>query len=439
MAHAAASVPPAAAAGQGSASRENGRDANGSYPSDEEILGIDSPGAAQPGNKEGVGAASTVRGSAATDGQGDATAGEPQSAETGELTQASPRQGEESRQDAGATAREAPPEWLAPLLTDAKTGPALKSLWETQQAYRELFPTVAEARTLKQLLPGGAEDAKNLLARTDEVNRLDAAYFSGDARAQGMLAEHLLRDNPRAFQTMLRQSAAVLAARDPQAFQHFAEALASHARAAAGQEGGLKPAAIPPESELQRQRAELARERGEMDRERNEFRAAQFTSFQQSANDAVVHQVRQTIEQAIGAALPAGTPDGARQRIAEDIFLEMHSTLQNDPALTRQVAGLLAPPQADGGWRFDEATRQQVVNLIFGRAKSLLPAVAKRVVNDWTTSVLSANREKLAREQSASSRVDITGGGAPQRVGKRSLTPRDIDYGKTSDEQLLEM
>ena len=80
-----------------------------------------------------------------------------------------------------------------------------------------------------------------------------------------------------------------------------------------------------------------------------------------------------------------------------------------------------------------------MVGLIFSRAKSLLPGVAKRVVNDWTTSVLSANREKTARQQAAAGRVDIAGGGAPESVGKRTLQPRDIDYTKTSDDQILSM
>jgi len=433
----------AALAGQGSAYRENGRDANGAYPSDEEILGMDSAGSPAVGAEQGGDAAAT-RG-AATDRRGDATSGDPRQTGTDDGEALSlPRR---TQDDAGtksesvqSTASAPPaPEWLAAHFADAQSGVEAQRLWETHQAYREIFPTVAEARAVKELFPGGAVEAKQLAAQSQDINRLDAAYFSAEPGAQAQLAEHLLRDNPRAFQAMLRQSAEVLARRDPQGFQQLAEQLANHSREigrgaggtqdAAARAAGTQPGATPAVADIARQRQQLEQERGE-------FRATQFASFQQSANDAVVGQVRQSIVETIGGALPEGVPEGARKRIAEDVFLEIHTTLQSDPALTRQVAGLLS---AGGGWQFDDATRQQVISLIFSRAKSLLPGVAKRVVNDWTTSVLSANREKSARQQAAAGRVDIAGGGAPESVGKRTLQPRDIDYTKTSDDQILSM
>ena len=406
---------------------------NGAYPTDEEILGIDTgEGAgAHPGEQGGASPA------ADSGVAGDAEMLRPDRAGAQHDNAKDQAQGSQAaRSAADEAAQAALPEWLKPLVADAKAGPALQSLWEHHQAYREIFPTVGEARAIKELFPGGAEDAKQLLARTEQANRIDEAYFSGDANVQGRLAQYLLRDNPRAFLAMLRQSAQSLAAHDPRAFQELAEDVLARG----GGKDGPARMAVPPETrldpqqaELQRQREELARERGEIERERQEFRAAQYASFQESANEAVVSQVRQGIEQTIAGALPASVSDGARKRIVEDIYNEINTTLQNDAALTRQVAGILRQ------WRFDDATRQQVINLIFGRAKTLVPAVAKRIVSDWTSSVLSANREKAAKHQAAASRVDIVGGGAPETVGKRSLTPRDIDYSKTSDDQILNM
>src|SRR5712692_9663681 len=433
----------AALAGQGSA-----------YPSDEEILGMDVAGSPQVDAQQGGDAAAT-RGVPAN-GRGDATPGDARQAATdyGEALsspgraqhdktddQVAQSTADEARDPSAALRASAPPapEWLQAHFADARVGAEAQRFWQTHQAYRDIFPTVAEARAVKQLFPGGAVEATQLAAQAQDINRLDAAYFSAEPGAQAQLAEHLLRDNPRAFQAMLRQSAEVLARRDPQGFQQLAEQLANHSREigrgaggtqdAAARAPGTQPGATPVVADIARQRQQLEQERGE-------FRATQFASFQQSANDAVVGQVRQSIVETIGGALPAGVPEGARKRIAEDVFLEIHTTLQSDPALTRQVAGLLS---AGGGWQFDDATRQQVISLIFSRAKSLLPAVAKRVVNDWTTSLLSANREKTARQQAAAGRVDIAGGGAPESVGKRTLQPRDIDYTKTSDDQILSM
>ncbi len=333
-----------------------------------------------------------------------------------------------------APAHAAAPEWLKPLLAEHETGPALQSLWDQHQAYREIFPTVAEARALKELFPGSADDARQLLARGDEFDRIDQAYFSGDPRAQGQLAEHLLRNNPRAFQAMLRQSAEALAARDPRAFEDLVSRVRPEAQHSAPlQDAGLKPGATPADAELRRQREELARERSAIEQERQEFRASQYAAFEQSVNEAIVRQVRQSIQETASKALPTTVAEGARKRIAEDIFNEINATLQKDVSLTQRVGSLLRQ------WRFDDETKQQVLNLTVSRAKALVPATAKRIIADWTTSVLAASRARSEKETAAAKRVDITGAGAMEPRPKRPVTPKDIDYSKMSDDQILSM
>ena len=401
------------------------------YRTDEEILGIDWSDTAQTG-PDSVGAgkdASDVHaGAEGSEEMLRADQGGPQDDNRAEADAGQRAQHEASREAAATPAAGAnpAPAWLKPLLADEHAGPALQSLWEQHQAYREMFPTVAEARALKELFPGSADDARQLLAHADELNRIDQAYFSGDPRAQAQLAEHLLRDNPRAFEAMLRQSVEALAARDPQAFRELASAI--QARPAAS---GL--AATPNETELQRQREELTRQRSEMEREREEFRASRYAAFEQSVNESIVGQVRQSIQETVSKALPGTVADGARKRIAEDIFNEINATLQKDVSLTRRVVGVLQQ------WKFDEQTKQQVLNLTVGRAKALLPATAKRIIADWTSSVLAANRARSEKETAAAGRVDITGGGGLEPRPKRPLTPKDIDYGKTSDDQILSM
>ena len=90
-------------------------------------------------------------------------------------------------------------------------------------------------------------------------------------------------------------------------------------------------------------------------------------------------------------------------------------------------------------WRFDAAAQQQVVSLISGRARAVLPEVARRVVAEWTSSVLASDRREAARIDAAASRRDITGGRLPEPVPASALRPRDIDYRRMSDEQILEM
>lgn len=508
---------------QGGGNGSGGLSAGGVYPTDEEILGITSDdGGASPGTAQGAEAGEGEvfhpgSGGAGSGAQDDSAEGRTQhrrdadgSVDSLRSPQAEAEPGwkgpgsKDPGYRTGETTQHAVPEWMRPLLTDANgartpTGAKIEALWDQHQAYRELFPTVGEARALRELLPGGAEGAKRLVAEAEEIAAMDQAYYSGDPRAQAQLAANLIADDPRAFQAMLRQSAQVLSRRDPAAYHELASSMVvaalqgelfdrhvelmrqardrgdanalarltdqlvewaqrmgvntaaqrnGGARAAGENSGGAQPPSAPlgtsvgslqsaqkglQAAGLRRGRDELTREQAEFARERGEFAAAQYAAFQQSANDTVVAQVRQAIEQAVARAVPGSVAGGARQRMAEQVFNDINLTLQNDRGLTRQVAEILQP------WNFNDATRQQVVSLIFGRAKSLVPGVAKRVIGEWTSSALAAHREKTAKQEAAARRVDIAGGGAPESIGRKPLDPRRIDYSKTSDDEILSM
>ena len=161
------------------------------------------------------------------------------------------------------------------------------------------------------------------------------------------------------------------------------------------------------------------------------FDAGAYAQFERATNDAVVSDVTRAIEHTLDHALPAGIADGARRRIAGDTLNEVHAALRGDRQLSAQVSEALRTG------RFDDAAREQVSRLIASRARGVVPAAAKRVIGEWTGSVLATHRERAAKQQSTQSRVDITGGGLPQPVPRRTVRPSDVDYRATSDEEIL--
>ncbi len=316
-----------------------------------------------------------------------------------------------------------PPAWLKTLLEDPRAGGEAKQFWEAHAAYREAFATPAEARTVAELFPGGADEARQARGAAEELRAFDAAYLSGEPQAHAQLAAYLFNAQPRAFQSILRQAARVLAERDPAAWREFV------ASAGAGANSVAPKGAVAQDPE----HAALERERADLAHERSELRASQYSALRGAVNDAVAGDVRGEIARVLGAALGADISEGARSRIADDIFSEIHSTLSADYTLTRQVGAVLETS------RFDDGTRQQVAQLIAARAKALLPSVAKRVVADWTTSVLALARRKTEKQDAAARRVDIVGGGGYLDAARRGLAPRDIDYRRTSDEDILSL
>ncbi|HKF51036.1 MAG TPA: hypothetical protein VKB26_01885, partial [Candidatus Acidoferrales bacterium] len=60
-------------------------------------------------------------------------------------------------------------------------------------------------------------------------------------------------------------------------------------------------------------------------------------------------------------------------------------------------------------------------------------------INEWTHGVVAANQEKLSRHESAAKRVDISGAGSSDGVNRKPVSPRDVDYKRLSDADILNL
>jgi hypothetical protein len=311
---------------------------------------------------------------------------------------------------------------------------------------------------VKELLPGGVRDVLSLREATQSVERIDAALFSGDARAQAEVVAELARANPAAFRSLFSEAAKVIAGLGQSASDRAQEAGGRRqetGRQEAGrQEAGRQEAGnfegtsatrsnstdgVNGGPTLHPNSGQALRENGEGWGTRNSespnFDAAAYATFERGTNDAVARDVRGAIGDTLSRVMPEGVADGAARRIGEDIFNEVHRALAADRALSEQVAGVLRDR------RFGAAEQQRVASLLAGRAKQLVPSVARRVIGEWTSSVLSTARSKAARQAAASSRVDIAAaGGSLDSMPLRSRgagSAREVNYAAMSDEEIL--
>src|SRR4029077_3383250 len=245
-----------------------------------------------------------------------------------------------------------------------------------------------EPAWMKQLeaQPAAAAEARQWREAAQNVAALDAAYFSNDSGARSGLAARLYESDPGAFREMLAESARMLASRDPQALAELARQLGvGEGQTPNAATKSLAQAARSSEPGVPAQRQVNVDNRGD-----GAFPAEAYRGFESATNEDVARSTREAIDRTLNSTLPEGIGEGARRRIGDDIFQELHATLSADRELSRQVGEIL------GGWHFDGATRQQVVSLISGRARAAMPEVARRVVAEWTSSVLASDRARAA-------------------------------------------
>jgi hypothetical protein len=271
------------------------------------------------------------------------------------------------------------PSWMAAAAADPRNGAEARALWSEHQEFRAAFASpvearavAEEARAIKELLPGGVRDVVSLREATQSVERIDAALFSGDVRAQSEVVAEMARVNPAAFRSMFAEAARVLAGMGEGGRSQvaggregrnldgaFANGLNAGPTLREGREGwgtqteiqnpnqnqnqnpnqiqnrrqdaGATNSANQPSQGLRASESQItdhgarATEHGT----RN-FDPAAYAAFERATNDAVARDVRGSIGDTLARVMPEGVADGAARRIGEDIFTEVHRALAAD-------------------------------------------------------------------------------------------------------------
>jgi len=255
-----------------------------------------------------------------------------------------------------------PPEFRAIF----ESNPELGKAWRDARTFREIFPTV--------------DDARAAVAHSADLAKLDALFFSQDPQSHTQLAQALRSLNPQAYASLAK------------VMQETA-----------------KPEAEASPASFEREHA-----------------------FFHETNAAAVDGVLQSIQAQLDRLLPEGTPKNTRNRLTGEIYREVDAALQSNRAFGQQLR------QAFRTGQLTPENHRAIVGLVVGRAKQILPGIAKKVLGEWTAGVVANAQSRQERQRQAARRVDIAGG-HPGGDTPRSLMPKDIDYRRMSDNDILNL
>jgi hypothetical protein len=252
--------------------------------------------------------------------------------------------------------------------------PELRDAWREASAYRETFATPEEARAATAML--------------GDLNRMDTLFFSRRPEDHAELARAVAKLDPQAFASLARAMNALTndAARNPgdgarnsRTRELFADSPIQTAQPSEGQSQNQEP------NPIRQREAGAALTPAQMD-------------FFHSTNAAAVSSVVDAIESQVERLLPEGISKSALNRVVGENYRELDTTPRGNRALGQQMQDAFRSGAPD------EDNRRAIVSLVTGRARQALPAVAKRVLNDWTTTVVSANHERRARTNRGAAR-----------------------------------
>ncbi len=298
--------------------------------------------------------------------------------------------------------------------------PELRSAWQDAHAYRESFATPVEAKA-----------ATSLLA---DLNRMDALFFSTRAEDHAELARSIADLDPAAFSSLaqaIARQASVSASPNPANTPTQQDASRRSTSAGAGPDAIRAQNARPgPAPTAENSTNALATSPANA--------AAGATSHAQSAffhatNASAVEGVLEAIESQVERLLPEGVSKSARSRVVGEIYRELDTTLRSNRQLAQQMR------DAFRSGALDADHQRAIVSLVTGRARQALPAVAKRVLNEWTSTIVAANHDRRSRQRTAERRVDIAGSSGSATGGRQGTSPREINYSRMSDADILNL
>lgn len=123
-----------------------------------------------------------------------------------------------------------------------------------------------------------------------------------------------------------------------------------------------------------------------------------------------------------------------RGKLTDDILAEIDATLQGDQAFQRQMKALWQKAAASG---YPRDQRASIKSAFLARAKALVPAVRSRLRAKALGQKVANPGNGQPKGDSVKKRALPDSGRAGGNRGSRPPAPREVDYSRTSDEDLI--
>lgn len=312
-----------------------------------------------------------------------------------------------------------------------KEFPELRQTFFREQQYSELFPTVDDARDAAErvgvlapieqgLLAGRAAELVESLARTDErVLQSVAKDFLPKLYAQNKEAFYSAVDP--VLKNFIRSALA----------KGEKESNANLINAAKWMSNFAYGTFEPPTAEEPPARPDPERER--LEREKQEFFNARYQQARTEVLEGSVGQLIREVQKTIDPEKKA--TDYMRDVLTQRVMEELDTVLQSDRRHMNQMNSLWRRGMAAG---MTPDWKARIKNAYLARAKTVLPQIRAKVRRD--SGLYSGKASPRPNNQSNST------GEGPKRIpagppaslrAKGSVSPKDVDWSRTSDMDIL--
>lgn len=317
-----------------------------------------------------------------------------------------------------------------------KQHPALRSAWYREAAYREVFPTIAEARAVKEYFPT-ADLAKQASDNQAMLFDIDKMYVENPA----MFASKFIQGNPAAFRSFMEEMRPVLHQMSPTAYKEIvAEPVFRDTL------NNLKGLAAKRDDQELAQVIEILEERmgfqsqdknrelvnndpriraAEMSREQRQREVEQrYEGFAEDVNRTYWDGLRKTVSDAIGK------PEAMSDKAIEMVTTEVMDAVSEALAARQDLKRIFDVRTRQGD--FSPQHKEAVAEFVLKYARQIVPVKARERLTAWTNDILRVNKKDIETKAAAPIKKDIGSGSGhvpkakTQKINYRTMSDDDI-------------
>ncbi len=326
---------------------------------------------------------------------------------------------------------------------DPKVRSFMRRTYYRNKAYDELFPGgVKEASELKNFFPGGLPQVQEVVEEAGLLSQFRNAFYDDDAGPQ-RIAELLYGENEGRYAATaqwflenglsgLYQSAQMMKNDEVKEaldeVYRFAMATGMTLR---GMNGSRIAQERPSDSQLDPNQRKLQEREQRLKTKEQQWKEREEQGFYDSVNGEVINTTFDEINSTVQKLWP-NVEEGAANRMAREVYEEIKRQINSDTTFRKHVS------RAIEGGDYSSQHQKQVAQLVIGQYRRLIPTTTAKVVKDWTQTVVKNAQQKNEKQRQLAQKVDLGGGGESQPGPARVPEPTEIDYSRTSDDDLMD-
>lgn len=303
-----------------------------------------------------------------------------------------------------------------------KDFPALRSIYYREQQFSDVFPTPADAKEASEnneafnsirndVFEGDGTKFLEALKESDQLDNFAGkvlnSLYKVSPEAQWKALAPVFQNAIRAFYRSSNDE------NDQNAALRLAQYLFGDPEIASGKKSAVTET------------------KKEENKEKDNWKTERYNTFRIDTLSGIHDTVKSEI---LGGMKDEALSSFIKDAIADKVIAELRTQLESDQAHMNYMGKLWDRANNNG---YTTADKTSITNAFLARAKAIVPGIRRKLIAEALGTSVKINKDKTEIIERGQSRREPGNSGRTPLNGNKVYSPKDIDYSKTSEMDIL--